>query len=141
MRNQNRVYWIVTLAVVALLSTTGVSAHPSHASHPGHKAKAKKTRVVEVYREPVPYRPVVPRRARIVVAPAYIPSGQLEFYRSYRAGQVYYAPHGHYHTVYEFPVYRDGRYFVEPHAYCEGHRTQVTYVSYDGPRLSLGFRF
>jgi hypothetical protein len=127
--------------VVALLSTSALMAHPRHNRNRSHhpKGKVKKVRVVEVHRPS--YRPVVIRPARVVPAPRFIATAEFERYRPYRTGRVWVSGHGHYHTVYEFPRRIEGHYVVEPYAYCDGHRTTVTHLSYQGPNLSFGIRF
>ena len=45
------------------------------------------------------------------------------------AGNVYFAPHRHYHETYNFPVWIDGAVYYRPYVYCN-HRLYGDYGDY-----------
>src|SRR5215471_8110600 len=53
--------------------------------------------------------------------PHWIPPESRAFYHPYYAGHVYYGPHHHYHSVYQFPVYANGAVVYQPYNYCGNH--------------------
>jgi len=89
---------------------------------------------------PVPAPPVVRRPVR-VVAPTLIRTPRVDHYRPYYRGRVFYEPHRHHHSVYQFPVYRNDRRFYEPHYYCNGHLYRVNQVAFGGPHFSVSIAF
>ena len=131
------------LVASTLLFAAPVAAHPRHKAHerhPRHKVHKydkhykhyKHQRSAPVYRRHGPRHFVVPTAIRHV---------QLDRYQPFYQGRVYHRPHRHYHSVYDFPVYRDHRYAYRPHVYCGGELYYDGYVSYRGPRVSLRVRF
>jgi hypothetical protein len=69
-----------------------------------------------------------------VLSPVYVHA-----FQPYYSGQVYYAPHHHYHAAYNLPVYYGGVVAYRPYSYCGDH----LFVSgaFALPRLALSFNF
>lgn len=61
--------------------------------------------------------------------------------RDFYYDQVYYADHGHYHTIYRFPVYIDATLTYQPYAYCEGKFFATGYFRGSRPHFSFRLRF
>ena len=87
-------------------------AHPDRHGHPvgyghhGHRGHGH-------------YRKVYRHHPRFVV-PRSIHASYVASYRPYHAGRVWVTGHRHYHEVYDFPVWIDGVFVYQPHAYCNG---------------------
>jgi hypothetical protein len=62
-------------------------------------------------------------------------------YRSYYHGRIYHREHRHYHVVYSFPVFYPSGLVYEPYAYCGESYFGGGAFYYDGPRLSIRWRF
>ena len=75
------------------------------------------------------------------VVPRQIVHGHGENYRRFHHGSVYYRPHRHHHTVYNFPVYTDAAYVYQQHYYCQGALYQHPHRSGLHTNISIGFRF
>ncbi len=60
------------------------------------------------------------RGHRTFVVPGYLTRTALATYRDYHHGRIYYGPHRHHHTVYNFPVYTNAGWVSRPHYYCNG---------------------
>ena len=63
-------------------------------------------------------------------------------YDDYFHGSVYFAPHRHRHSVYQFPVRVDGYWTYRPSYYCEGELFHGHgSIGYDGRRFSIRLGF
>lgn len=62
---------------------------------------------------------------------------ELNRYRPYHSRRVYYAPHHHYHNVYDFPVYHQRRTVSRPYAYCNGNLYGGLHLSSSRPGFSV----
>ena len=62
-------------------------------------------------------------------------------YDDYYYGRAYFSPHRHYHSVYRFPVYAEGRLDYRPYAYCNGKYHATGYFGIDGPHFSIHIGF
>ena len=96
----------VALSIPLLLLTAGASFTTSkaddwHGSHVRSYGQWK-------HSYPVAYSTV----------PRWIPTDYRATYHPYFSGQVYYGPHRHYHTVYQFPVFVNGAVVYRPYPYC-----------------------
>jgi len=120
----------LSLTSPVLAGHGGPKHHPRH-HHPGPVAHGHHVR-------PVPPPPV---RVRTVVVPTVIGRAQATTYRPYYRGQVYYAPHGHVHTVYSFPVWPDRVPAYETRYYCRGGLFVDGRASFVGPGFSLQIAF
>lgn len=60
------------------------------------------------------------RTRSTVVVPHRIEVHQAPVYRAYYHDRVYHRGHGHFHTVYHFPVAGPHGVVYQPHVYCEG---------------------
>jgi hypothetical protein len=67
--------------------------------------------------------------------PQWIPAQSRGTFHSYFAGRVYYGPHRHFHSVYQFPVFVDGAVVNQPYTYCGDQR----FVSVAVPLPRLAF--
>ena len=97
------------------------SGHRGHGHAYGHYRKAG------VYAGP---NWVVPRRI-------YVENRSV--YQPYFLGRVYYGPHHHYHSTYQFPVYVNGFVAYRPYAYC-GDQIFIS-ASAPLPRLAFNVTF
>lgn len=119
----------------------GVRVHAGH----GH-----------VYR---PYRPHRPYR-RVVVAPGYpfaphvavrggyfvvprriVVRADVVRYRAYYDRRIYDRRHGHYHRVYQFPVYSRSRRAMRSYSYCDGALYGGIRLTYGGPNFTVAVRY
>jgi hypothetical protein len=55
---------------------------------------------------------------RLLEIPRAIHRAHVDAFRSFSGGRVYYGPHHHYHSVYNFPVSYGGRVSYRPYSYC-----------------------
>jgi len=127
-------------AVVGLLALTLTLSSPVLAGHAGSKHGHHHPRAGSHrhHVRPVPRPPV---RVRTVVVPTVIRPAQIVTYRPYYRGQVFYAPHGHVHAVYSFPVWHHRALAYETRAYCRGGLFIDTGATVVGPRFSLHVAF
>ena len=63
----------------------------------------------------------------------------IHFYSDYYHARHYYADHGHYHTIYRFPVIIDGRTSYRPYAYCEGELYASGYFTDNGFEFNFSY--
>ena len=68
--------------------------------------------------------------------PRWIPVESRSTFRPYFSGRVYYGPHHHYHTAYQFPVFVNGVVAYRPYYYC-GDQVFVS-TAFPLPRLAFG---
>jgi hypothetical protein len=123
---------VAVLAALALGLATpafGDHKHKHHGHGHGHG------HVRHVYH--APYAPV---HVRPLYVPTWIRPGYVETYRPYYRGPVYYAPHGHTHALYTFPVYHDHVLVRESRQYCRGEVFFANGPAY-GPHFSLRIAF
>ena len=84
------------------------------------------------------------RHASVYARPLYVPNvirpAYVETYRPYYSRPVYYAPHGHTHALYTFPVLHDHVLVHESRQYCRGELFFGNGPAY-GPQFSLRIAF
>ena len=126
---------------MSLLAPQQVTAAPGPHGVRVHAGYRHASRAYRPYRAHRPYR-------RVVVAPGYryAPYGPVRAarfgvprriairadvvrYRSYYHHRVYFRGHGHYHRVYQFPIYSKSRRSMRSYSYCDG-------ALYGGARLA-----
>lgn len=127
------------LALAFALSTPALAGHKSHKQH--HRGHGHHGRVVYGSEHGRPLPPPHAYRARPFVVPRAMYGGYVDAYQPYYRGHVAYAPHGHAHSVYYFPVWRGGVPYYEPSYYCGGELFLGSHVSYSGPRVSFHVAF
>jgi len=125
-----------TLFLATLLGPSAL-AHPRH-GHGPHGHPVRRSTVV-VAPAPLYLHPAPPRAAFLV--PRRIVVADRGRYRAYDRGLVWYAPHGHYHSVYAFPVFVDGRWISRPHVYCDGALVVGGNVTFQGSRFTVSVGF
>ena len=127
----------IVAAVIAILAL-GLAA-PAHADHKHkhhrHHRHGHGHGHAQVYH--APYAPVY---VRPVYVPTAIRPAYVETYRPYYRGPVYYAPHGHSHALYTFPVWHDHVLAHESRQYCRGEVFFANGPAY-GPQFSLRIAF
>ena len=121
------------VALLALALATPAFADHGHGRH-RHRGHGHGHGHARVY--PAPYPPVY---ARPLYVPVFIRPAYVETYRPYYRGSVYYAPHGHVHALYTFPVVHDDVVVRESRQYCRGE-VFVAGPGY-GPHVSLRIAF
>jgi hypothetical protein len=83
------------------------------------------------------------QKARVYAAPWVVPRriylDNWSTYQPYYLSRVYYGPHRHYHSTYQFPVYVNGFVAYRPYAYC-GDQIFIS-ASAPLPRLAFNVTF
>ncbi|MCZ6832186.1 MAG: hypothetical protein O7F11_00420 [Acidobacteria bacterium] len=102
--------------------------------HVGHGHHAYRRAVASPYA--VQRRGYV-RAGHFTVPRQIVVRAERDRYRSYYNRRVYYAPHRHYHQVYDFPVYYQERRVPRPYAYCNGNLYGGLHLSYSRPGFSV----
>jgi hypothetical protein len=120
------------LLAAAVAFAAPVAAHPKH-----RKARAHRSHAQTIQR----HGPHRVRGYADFAAPQVMRFGHAERSRPYYVGRAYYRPHHHRHAVYDFPVYRRGRYVYQRHYYCNARLYHRGHLAYAGPRVSLRVGF
>jgi hypothetical protein len=114
---------LVPQPAVAAPGPHGVRVHGGHRHayrpHRPYRAYRPYGRVVMApgYR----YAPYGPVRAGYFVVPRRIAvRADVVRYRAYYDRRVYFRGHGHYHRVYQFPIYSKSRRSMRSYSYCGG---------------------
>jgi hypothetical protein len=137
----------LTFALLGAAVLSALVLTPS--AEAGHKHKRKwhkKAKVHHVHHATYCAAPgcvvIHPRPARRFVAvPARIHRRQVAAYRPYYGGEVFFAPHRHYHAVYYFPVQTRRGIVYRPEFYCGGGRYTGNHVAYHGEHVSFRVSF
>lgn len=127
------------MAVTLAIATTTAEAHRRHNPRDNHRNhhRHKVVRHVPAHRPPVvrhgDFRFQVPRLIHTV--------RMARLYDPYLHGRVYHAGHGHYHTIYRFPVSTRHGVVYRPHAYCDGRFHATGSFTVSGPVFSVQVGF
>ncbi len=135
----------VALVVAGLVIGFGLALPADSLAGKKHRHHKVKIRVEHHHHPPrrilvSPYRMgsrVYARSGHFTVPRRIVVRAEINRYRPYYSRRVYYAPHHHYHRVYDFPVFYQGRRVARPYAYCNGNLHGGLHLSYQRPGFSL----
>jgi hypothetical protein len=134
-------------ALSALVLTPTAEAHKKHKRHHNQKVHVVHPSHGAVHVAPARHTIVVPSRrvshvsTRRVSIPRQIYRRQIAVYRPYYVGEVYFEPHGHYHSLYHFPVKTSMGYVYRKRHYCDGVLHTGGHVAYHGRQVSFRVDF
>ena len=137
-RSFRRMLRIATAALAALVLSAGVFA-PTADAH-GKPKKHHKQRHEQHHRHVYDHTADRHGHAHFVV-PQRIRGGHVARFESYHSGRIWYAPHRHYHAVYQFPVVAGYGVAYVPHAYCGETLYATGHLAVAGPRFGLYIGF
>lgn len=130
----------VLLALLALASPAALAHERGRSRRGDHRSHGRDTVVVVSRHHHAPAGVVRGHRHRPahIVAPRHIVVHRdLDYYRPYQVRRYYHAPRRCWHTVYNFPVFVDGRVVYRPYLYEDGRL--VVGARFGGPDFSFGF--